>query len=72
MPNSNKHDSSSSRDADERTPGASGRPMKRRETLEQDEIDTSYIAARPDDGGNSGGTRSPKILQKNRKIRRAA
>jgi len=71
MPNSKKHDSGSSRDADERTPGASGRPMNRRGTPE-DEIDTSYIAASPDDGGNSGGTRSPKILQKNRKIRRAA
>jgi len=72
MPNSKKQDSGSGRDADERTPGASGRPMKRRGTPEEDEIDTSYIAASPDDGGNSGGTRSPKILQKNRKIRRAA
>jgi len=66
-----KASSGFSRDADERTPGVAGRPMNRR-GMQEDEIDTDDIAASPDDGGNSGGTRSPKVLQKNRKIRRAA
>jgi len=51
-------------------PGVSGRPMNRRSN--RDEIDTDEIADRPNAGGSGGTNRSPKILQKNRKGKRAA
>ena len=56
--------------AAEPTPGASGRPMNRRKNNEEAEEDE--IAERPNRGGMSGGTRSPKLLQKNRKNKRVA
>ncbi len=59
-----------SRGASASTPGASGRPMNRRKTNE--EADEDEVAERPNRGGMSGGTRSPKILQKNRKNKRVA
>jgi bacterioferritin len=62
--------SKAERGASAGTPGASGRPMNRRKTNE--EVDEDEIAERPNRGGMSGGTRSPKILQKNRKNRRVA
>ncbi len=52
-------------------PSTGGRPMNRR-GVQEEEIDRDEIAAAPNAGANSGGTRSPKILEKNRKIRRAA
>lgn len=58
------------RGASASTPGASGRPMNRRKTNE--DVDTDEIAERPNRGGMSGGTRTPKILQKNRKNKRVA
>ena len=51
-------------------PGASGRPMNRRKTNE--DVDEDEIAEHPNRGGMSGGTRSPKVLQKNRKNKRVA
>lgn len=62
--------SQSGRGASASTPGASGRPMNRRKTNE--EVDEDEIAERPNRGAMSGGTRSPKILQKNRKNKRVA
>ncbi|HEU5402193.1 MAG TPA: ferritin-like domain-containing protein [Terriglobales bacterium] len=62
--------SQSGRGASAGTPGASGRPMNRRKTNE--EVDEDEIAERPNRGAMSGGTRSPKILQKNRKNKRVA
>ena len=53
-------------------PGASGRPMNRRKDIEEDDLNTDEVASRPNRGGMAGGTRSPKILQKNRKGKRAA
>ncbi len=44
--------------------------MNRRKMNE--EVDESEIADRPNRGAMSGGTRSPKILQKNRKDKRVA
>jgi hypothetical protein len=44
--------------------------MNRRGT--KDEIETGEIADASNFGASSGGTRSPKVLPKNRKIRRAA
>jgi bacterioferritin len=52
------------------TPGASGRPMNRRKDIEEEDVDE--VAERPDRGGMSGGTRSPKVLQKKRKEKRVA
>lgn len=51
-------------------PGVSGRPMNRR----RDEVDVEAdaVAEWPILGGSSGGTRSAKLLQKNRKNKRAA
>ena len=57
------------RDEQMRTPGVGGRPMNRR--MDRDEIDPDEVAAAPNEGANEGGTRSPRILVKNRK-RRAA
>jgi rubrerythrin len=64
-------DASSNRVPAERTPGTTGRPMNRR-GMQEEEIDREDIAAGPSAGANSGGTRSPKVLEKNRKTRRAA
>jgi hypothetical protein len=52
---------------DEPVPGTTGRPMNRRGT--KDEIEPGYTESF---GAMSGGKRSPKVLQKNRKTRRAA
>lgn len=54
------------------TPGASGRPMNRRKDKDNEEVGEDEIADRPNRGGMTGGTRSPKILQKNRKNKRVA
>lgn len=51
------------------TPGVGGRPMNRRTDL--DEINPDEVAAAPNEGASEGGTRSPRILERNRK-RRAA
>lgn len=51
-------------------PGVSGRPMNRRGN--RDEIDTDDVAESSNAGGSGGTNRSPKILQKNRKSKRAA
>lgn len=51
-------------------PGTSGRTMNRRKSMEQ--ADSEEPAQRPNRGGMSGGTRSPKVLQKNRKNKRVA
>jgi len=53
-------------------PGASGRPMNRRKDIEEDDVNAEEVASRPNRGGMGGGTRSPKILQKSRKGKRAA
>jgi hypothetical protein len=63
-------DFSANRSADEPVPGSRGRTMNRREN--KDEIEIGEIADTPHNGATSGGTRSPKVLQKNRKTRRAA
>jgi hypothetical protein len=62
-------DFSANRSIDEPAPARTGRTMNRRA---KDEIETGEIADTLNLGATSGGTRSPKILQKNRKIRRAA
>ena len=54
------------------TPGASGRPMNRRNDIEEDDLTPVEVASKPNRGASSGGTRSPKVLQKNRKGKRAA
>lgn len=53
-------------------PGTTGRPMNRRKSIEEREDVDVAPAERPNRGGMSGGTRSPKILQKNRKNKRVA
>jgi hypothetical protein len=63
-------DSKTNRSVDEPVPGSTGRTMNRRGT--KDEIDTGEVGSKPSFEATSGGTRSPKVLQKNRKIRRAA
>ncbi len=63
--------SQAGRGASAGTPGASGRPMNRRNKTNE-EVDENEIADRPNRGGMSGGTRSAKILQKNRKNKRVA
>lgn len=50
--------------------GVSGRPMNRRKA--NDEEDTRDVAQRENAGSSSGTNRTPKILQKNRKNKRAA
>ena len=60
-------DFSTNRSMDEPVPGTTGRPMNRRGT--KDEIEPGYTESF---GAMSGGKRSPKVLQKNRKTRRAA
>ena len=65
-------DFSANRSLDAPEPGSRGRTMNRRA---KDEIERGEIADAPEApnfGATSGGTRSPKILQKNRKNRRAA
>jgi bacterioferritin len=57
-------------DSSASVPGTSGRPMNRRS--EREELDTDEVADRPNRGGMSGGTRSPKVLEKKRKNKRAA
>jgi bacterioferritin len=47
--------------------GVEGRPMNRRRDIEDDDTAPRQPAARADRGGMTGGTRSPKIVQKNRK-----
>jgi bacterioferritin len=51
-------------------PGVSGRTMNRRRTA--DDIDETDVAKRPNAGGSGGTNRSSKILNKNRKGKRAA
>jgi hypothetical protein len=51
-------------------PGTSGRTMNRRKSGQQPE--DLEPAERPNRGGMSGGTRSPRVLQKNRKNKRVA
>jgi hypothetical protein len=63
-------DFSANRSMDEPVPGSRGRTMNRRGTKE--EIETGESADTPNFGATSGGTCSPKVLQKNRKTRRAA
>jgi bacterioferritin len=55
---------------DASAPGTLGRPMNRRKDIEEEETDD--VAKAPNRGGMGGGTRSPKILQKNRKNKRVA
>lgn len=51
-------------------PGTTGRTMNRRDNERRpEEVEP---ASKPNRGGMSGGTRSPKILQKNRKNKRVA
>jgi len=50
--------------------GTTGRTMNRR--ANNDEVDPDDIAETPNSGANMGGTRSVKILEKNRKNRRIA
>ena len=52
--------------------GVSGRPMNRRDDIEDDDVAPPQPASRGDRGGMTGGTRSPKVLQKNRKNKRIA
>jgi bacterioferritin len=54
---------------DGKTPGASGRPMNRRRI---ESVDVDDVAERPNRGASMGTNRSPRILQKNRKSKRAA
>lgn len=51
-------------------PGTSGRPMNRRKDIAEEDVDE--VAKTPNRGGMAGGTRSPKVLQKNRKNKRVA
>ena len=71
VPEIKGHGAGSAGETEERTPGTAGRPMNRR-AIQEDEVNTDDVAASPNDGGNSGGTRSPKVLQRNRKLRLAA
>ena len=52
-------------------PGVSGRTMNRRKNESLD-INTDDVAERPNRGASSGTNKSPRILQKNRKSKRAA
>lgn len=52
-------------------PGVGGRPMNRRKNESLD-IDTDDVAERPNRGASMGTNRSPRVLQKNRKSKRAA
>jgi bacterioferritin len=54
------------------TGGVSGRPMNRRRDIEDDDVAPRQPARTAEVGGMSGGTRSSKILQKNRKNKRIA
>ena len=54
------------------TAGVGGRPMNRRRDIEDDDIAPRQAARSADRGGMSGGTRSSKVLQKNRKNKRIA
>ena len=60
----------SSKPSGANAPGVSGRPMNRRKN--EVEVDEDEVAERPNRGASSGGTRSPKIIQKNRKNKRVA
>ncbi len=51
----------------EPTGGVEGRPMNRRRDIEDDDVAPRQPANRSDRGGMTGGTRSAKVLQKNRK-----
>jgi hypothetical protein len=53
------------------TPGTTGRPMNRRKDIEEDDLSVE-VAKKPNRGAMTGGTRSAKVLQKNRKGKRAA
>ncbi len=63
-------DFKANRSIDEPVPGSTGRTMNRRGT--KDEFEAGEIADAASPGAMSGGTRSPKVLQKNRKTWRAA
>jgi hypothetical protein len=65
-------DFSANRSVDEPVPGSRGRTMNRRAKDVIEAGETGEIAETPNIGATSGGTRSPKVLQKNRKTRRAA
>jgi len=52
-------------------PGVGGRTMNRRKN-EKLNIDIDDVAERPNRGASSGTNKSPRILQKNRKSKRAA
>ncbi len=69
---SNVRGTRSSSQGQRTTPGASGRPMNRRKDIEEDNLAPRDVARKPNSGASSGGTRSPKVLQKNRKGKRAA
>lgn len=58
--------------ADVSTAGAGGRPMNRRHDIEDDDVAPRQAARSSDRGGMGGGTRSAKVLQKNRKNKRVA
>ncbi len=62
-------DFSANRSMEEPAPARTGRTMNRRA---KDEIETGEVPDTINVGATSGGKRSPKVLQKNRKIRRAA
>lgn len=61
---------SPNRAAPEKIPVTGGRTMNRRN--DREEIDTDDVADAPIPGASTGGTRSPKVLEKNRKSKRAA
>jgi len=63
-------DFNANRSIDEPVPGSTGRTMNRRGM--KDEFEAGEIADATSSGAMSGGTRSPKVLQKIRKTRRAA
>ncbi|HYE25859.1 MAG TPA: ferritin-like domain-containing protein [Clostridia bacterium] len=52
--------------------GVGGRTMNRRAGRAQDDISVDEVAERPNPGASTGTNRTPKILQKNRKTKRAA
>lgn len=52
--------------------GVGGRTMNRRGARVDEDVTTDERAERPNAGGSTGTNRTPKILQKNRKSKRAA
>ena len=66
----NAHDRGFEQASESALPGVGGRTMNRRRTA--DDIDETDVAKRPNAGGSGGTNRSSKILNKNRKGKRAA